>query len=61
MTRRRRISRRGSKKLFSRTAMRTRSKNLRTSPMRGGFRIQLERARTCYGRATSRFEFCSVR
>ena len=39
MTRRRRISRRGSKKLFSRTAMRTRSKNLRTSPMRGGFRI----------------------
>lgn len=39
MSRRRRVSRRGSKRLFSRTALRTRSKNLRAAPMRGGFRI----------------------
>lgn len=37
--RRHKISRRGSKRLFSKTALRTRAKNLRTSPMRGGFRI----------------------
>ena len=39
MARRHRISRRASKRLFSRTTSRTRSKNLRASPMRGGFRI----------------------
>lgn len=39
MSRRHRISRRASKRLFSRTASRTRAKNLRASPMRGGFRI----------------------
>ena len=38
-SRRRKVSRRGSKRLFSRTAARTRSKNLRAVPMRGGFRI----------------------
>lgn len=36
---RKRISRRKSRKLFSKTASRTRSKNLRAVPMRGGFRI----------------------
>lgn len=37
--RRRRMSRRRSRRLFSRTALRTRRKNLRARPMRGGFRI----------------------
>lgn len=37
--RRRRMSRRGSRRLFSRTASRTHSRNLRATPMRGGFRI----------------------
>lgn len=37
--RRSRISRRKSRKLFSKTATRTRSKNLRAVPVRGGFSI----------------------
>jgi len=37
--RRKRMSRRGSKKLFSRTAAKIHKKNLRAIPMRGGFRI----------------------
>lgn len=37
--RRGRISRRFSRRLFSRTAMRVRRRNLRARPMRGGFRI----------------------
>ena len=36
---RRKISRKGSKKLFTATASRTNRKNLRSVPMRGGFRI----------------------
>ncbi len=36
---RQRVSRRRSKKLFSKTASRTRQKNLRAIPMRGGFRL----------------------
>lgn len=36
---RRRVSRRKSRKLFSRTASRSRRKNYRAAPMRGGFRI----------------------
>lgn len=36
--RRRGISHRNSKRLFRHTANRTRSKNLRAVPMRGGFR-----------------------
>lgn len=36
---RKRVSRRVSKQLFSRTAARTRKKNLRATPMRGGFRM----------------------
>ena len=39
MAKRRSIRRSASKRLFSRTAARTRSKNLRAVPMRGGFRI----------------------
>lgn len=35
------MSKKGSRKLFSRTASRTNSKNMRSVPMRGGFRIQL--------------------
>lgn len=37
--RRRSISRGASKRAFRHTATRTRSKNLRATPMRGGFRI----------------------
>lgn len=37
--RRRKVSRRGSKKLFTATADKTKSINLRAVPMRGGFRI----------------------
>lgn len=37
--RRHRMSRRKSRKLFSKTAGRTRRKNHRAVPMRGGFRI----------------------
>lgn len=36
---RRNIKRGASRRLFKNTAMRTRSKNLRAVPMRGGFRI----------------------
>ena len=36
---RRKISRKGSKKLFSATASKTHKKNLRAVPMRGGFRM----------------------
>nr|DAG00493.1 MAG TPA: hypothetical protein [Microviridae sp. ct05d3]DAX06366.1 MAG TPA: hypothetical protein [Microviridae sp.] len=39
MARRRRLTRRGSRRLFSKTASRTRKRNLRARPMRGGFRI----------------------
>ena len=38
-TRRKRLTRRGSGRLFSSTAQKTRAKNLRAVPMRGGFRI----------------------
>nr|DAI32771.1 MAG TPA: hypothetical protein [Microviridae sp.]DAI39231.1 MAG TPA: hypothetical protein [Microviridae sp.] len=37
--RRHKISRRASKRIFSRTAGRTRSLNLRTAVPRGGFRL----------------------
>ena len=37
--RRSKMSRRRSRKLFSRTASRTNARNLRAVPMRGGFRI----------------------
>ena len=37
--RRSKMSRRRSRKLFSRTASRTNVRNLRALPMRGGFRI----------------------
>lgn len=36
---RKKISLRGSRRLFSKTASRTRKRNLRARPMRGGFRI----------------------
>lgn len=39
MSRRRRMSRRTSKKVFRKGAVRTKSVNLRATPMRGGFRI----------------------
>ena len=39
MARRRKLSKRGSKRLFTATASRTHKKNLRAVPMRGGFRI----------------------
>lgn len=39
MAKRRSIRSRVAKRLFSRTAARTRTKNLRAVPMRGGFRI----------------------
>lgn len=39
MSRRRKMSRRTSKKVFKKGAVRTRSINLRATPMRGGFRI----------------------
>lgn len=37
--RRRKINQRRAKKLFSKTADKTRALNLRAVPMRGGFRI----------------------
>lgn len=37
--RRHKISKKHSKHLFEKTAQRTRAKNLRATPMRGGFRI----------------------
>lgn len=36
---RRKMSKRGSKKYFSKTASRTSSVNMRSSPMRGGIRL----------------------
>lgn len=39
MARRRKINQNKAKKLFSRTAAKTQSLNLRIKPMRGGFRI----------------------
>lgn len=36
---RRKMSRRGSKRLFSATAVKTNRKNLQATPMRGGFRL----------------------
>lgn len=39
MSRRRKLSRRTSKKIFRKGAVRTKSVNLRATPMRGGFRI----------------------
>jgi hypothetical protein len=37
--RRRKMTRRKSRKLFSRTAKRTHRKNIRRTPMRGGIRL----------------------
>jgi hypothetical protein len=37
--RRKKMSRRGSKRYFTRAAVKTHKKNLRAVPMRGGFRI----------------------
>lgn len=39
MAKRQKLSRRGSKRLFTATASRTHKRNLRAVPMRGGFRI----------------------
>lgn len=39
MKKRRKISRRKSKKLFSKTALRSRKLNFRANPMRGGFSL----------------------
>lgn len=39
MAKRRKMSRRGSRKYFSATASKTHRKNLRATPMRGGYRI----------------------
>lgn len=39
MSKRKKLSRRGSKRLFRATAMKVHRKNLRAVPMRGGFRI----------------------
>lgn len=39
MARRRRINQAKAKKLFTKTASKTQSLNLRIKPMRGGFRI----------------------
>lgn len=39
MSRRHKMSRRTSKKVFRKGAVRTKSVNLRATPMRGGFRI----------------------
>ena len=39
MAKRRHVRSRVAKRLFSRTAARTRSKNVRAVPMRGGYRI----------------------
>lgn len=37
--RRKRLTRRGSRRLFARTAMNIKKKNYQATPMRGGFRI----------------------
>lgn len=39
MSKRRKMTRRGSKRYFAATAAKTHRKNLRAVPMRGGFRI----------------------
>ena len=39
MSKRRKMTRRGSKRYFAATAAKTHWKNLRAVPMRGGFRI----------------------
>lgn len=39
MRKRRKMNRRKSKKLFSRTGGRTHVKNIRSAPMRGGIRL----------------------
>ena len=39
MSRRSKLSRRGSKKLFKKTVGKTKKINLNTAPMRGGFRL----------------------
>ena len=39
MAKRRKINQKKAKKLFSKTASKTQSLNLRVKPMRGGFRI----------------------
>lgn len=39
MSKRSRVSRKRSKRMFSRGAKRTHKRNLRQRPMRGGFRI----------------------
>ncbi len=39
MSRRGKMSRRGSKKLFKKTVGKTKKINLNTAPMRGGFRL----------------------
>ena len=39
MRKRKKIKQRKARKLFSKTADRTRALNLRATPMRGGFRI----------------------
>lgn len=37
--RRKKLTRRGSKRLFARTAMNIKKRNYQPTPMRGGFRI----------------------
>lgn len=39
MAYRSKLSRSGSKKLFTKTASKTNAKNLRAAPMRGGYRL----------------------
>lgn len=39
MSRRKKLSRKGSRSLFTATASKVKSKNLRAIPMRGGFRL----------------------
>jgi len=39
MAYRQKLSKKGSKRLFSKTASKTNSKNLRAKPMRGGIRL----------------------
>ena len=39
MAKRRKLSRKGSKRLFRATAQKTHVKNVRAVPMRGGFRL----------------------
>lgn len=39
MKHRKKLSRKGSRRLFSKTAQKVKIQNLRASPMRGGYRI----------------------